>query len=138
MSCELEKMEYESTSLPFTYLGVAVGANMKGVKNWVPGIDKFKAILFKWKVKSLSFGGRLTLVNSVLNSLTLRYFSLFKAPIKVINVLDNLRMRFLWGGDDDKRKINWVVWDVVTKPKAVGGLSVSFLESMNLAFLAKW
>ncbi|KAI3520556.1 hypothetical protein L1887_10005 [Cichorium endivia] len=57
----------EVGSFPFTYLGVPVGANMNLTKNWKPIVNKFKAKLSKWKSKSLSFGGRLTLISSVLD-----------------------------------------------------------------------
>lgn len=49
-------------SLPFTYLGVPVGENMNLVKNWKPIIDKFHSKLSSWKSKTLSFGGKLTLI----------------------------------------------------------------------------
>lgn len=65
-------------SFPLTYLGVPVGANMSLRKNWQPIIDKFRAKLSIWKAKSLSFGGRLTLIKYVLNSLLTYYMSLFK------------------------------------------------------------
>nr|KAJ0212898.1 hypothetical protein LSAT_V11C400187120 [Lactuca sativa] len=120
-------LKCEPASFPFTYLGLPTLM-----------VEKFRTKLSKWKAKSLSFGGRLTLVNSVLNSLPLYYFSLFRAPRKIINLLDSIRRRFLWGGDDDKKKINWVAWDMVNKPKDNGGLEVGCLDSANLALLAKW
>ncbi|GJW06418.1 putative RNA-directed DNA polymerase, eukaryota, reverse transcriptase zinc-binding domain protein, partial [Tanacetum coccineum] len=58
----------------------------------------------KWKSKTLSIGGRLTLIKSVLGSVGVYYFSTFKAPIKVINKLEGIRRNFFWGGSlDDKR-----------------------------------
>ncbi|KAL7582409.1 uncharacterized protein LOC128128948 [Lactuca sativa] len=57
---------------------------------------------------------------------------------KIILMLDGIRRRFLWGGDGEKRKINWVSWDLVNKPKKEGGLGVGSLESDNLALLVKW
>lgn len=65
-------------SFPFLYLGVPVGANMKHRKHWKPIIDKFHSILLIWKAKTLSFGGRLTLVKAVLGSLPTYYLSLLK------------------------------------------------------------
>ncbi|GKB75710.1 hypothetical protein Tco_0942605 [Tanacetum coccineum] len=50
--------------------------------------------LSSWKSKSLSFGGRLTLVKSVLGSLGVYYFSTFKAPSKVINTLEGIRRKY--------------------------------------------
>lgn len=60
------------------------------------------------KAKMISFGGRLTLVKSVLGSISLYYFSLFRAPLSVINNLEQVRKNFFWGGDVENRKITWV------------------------------
>ncbi|KAL9999607.1 putative RNA-directed DNA polymerase [Helianthus debilis subsp. tardiflorus] len=76
-------------AIPFSYLGIKVGANMNRVANWEPVVSKFKMRL-KWKTNSLSIAGRLTLIKSVLDSLPTYYFSLFKAPKKVINDLEGL------------------------------------------------
>lgn len=81
-------------TLPFMYLGVPAGANMSLKKNWKPIIEKFHSRLSVWKVKMLSFGGRLTLIKFVLNSLPTYYFSLFKAPNGIIDELEKLRRRF--------------------------------------------
>lgn len=66
----------QPASLPFTYLGVPVGSNMKLKKHWKPIIDRFYAKLPLWKSKTLSFGGRLTLAEALLGSLP-SYFFLF-------------------------------------------------------------
>ncbi|XP_071713312.1 uncharacterized protein [Rutidosis leptorrhynchoides] len=66
-------------SFPCIYLGLPVGAKMSKKINWKPVIDKFEKRLADWKARAMSFGGRLTLINSVLNSLPLYYFSLFHA-----------------------------------------------------------
>ncbi|XP_071728890.1 uncharacterized protein [Rutidosis leptorrhynchoides] len=75
-------------SFPFNYLGLPIGENLRSQKSWKPVYDKFKNRLSDWKAKSISFGGRLTLIKSVLNSLPLYYFSLFKVPLSVIKELE--------------------------------------------------
>lgn len=60
-------------------------------------VEKFKNKLNNWKASTLSFGWRLTLVRSVLNSLPLYYFALFQAPNKVISLLESIRRRFFMG-----------------------------------------
>nr|KAJ0188028.1 hypothetical protein LSAT_V11C900480580 [Lactuca sativa] len=65
------------------------------------------------KINTLSIGGCLTLLKSVLGSLPLYYFSIFKAHISVIESLEKICRRFLWGGTDKKRKILWVAWPKV-------------------------
>ncbi|GKB16180.1 hypothetical protein Tco_0850103, partial [Tanacetum coccineum] len=51
---------------PFTYLGLPIEENMRRIGAWNTVIEKFKKRLSEWKAKSMSFGGRLTLVKSVL------------------------------------------------------------------------
>ncbi|KAL4580934.1 hypothetical protein LXL04_017140 [Taraxacum kok-saghyz] len=128
----------EADKFPFTYLGLPIGANMRLSKHWEVIIEKFKSRLSSWKADSLSFGGRLTLIKSVLGSLPLYYFSVFKAPTKVIDALEGIRRRFLWAGNKEGRKIHWVSWNKIVLPKDKDGLGVGDLRSMNVALLGKW
>ena len=79
----------------------------------------------------------IALIKSVLDSLPTYYFSLFKAPGKVVNNLEALMRRFLWGGSDEIKKMSWVAWDKVTRSKKEGGLGIAKLESNNKALLMK-
>nr|GFC92033.1 RNA-directed DNA polymerase, eukaryota [Tanacetum cinerariifolium] len=65
---------------PFWYLGIMVGGNMSLVKEWDESISKLKKKLSKWKLKTLSVGGRLTLLKAVLESTPIYNMSLFKVP----------------------------------------------------------
>lgn len=125
-------------AFPFTYLGVPVGANMGLKKHWKPVVDKFEARLSKWKAQSLSFGGRITLIKSVLNSLPTYFMSLFKVPQGILDSLEKIRRKFLWGGGGDKNKIHWVDWRKITAPIGDGGLGLGSLKAQNLALLIKW
>ncbi|GKC41812.1 reverse transcriptase domain, reverse transcriptase zinc-binding domain protein, partial [Tanacetum coccineum] len=69
---------------PFTYLGLPIGENMRRVRAWNTAVEKLKNHLSDWNAKSISFGGRLTLVKSVLGSLPLYYFSMFRVSLSVI------------------------------------------------------
>ncbi|GKD49961.1 reverse transcriptase domain, reverse transcriptase zinc-binding domain protein [Tanacetum coccineum] len=75
---------------PFTYLGMPIGENMRRVNAWDPIVEKFKKRLADWKTKTMSFGGRLTLVESDLGSLLLYYFSMFRG------VRGKLNRRGVW------------------------------------------
>ncbi|XP_021974901.1 uncharacterized protein LOC110870014 [Helianthus annuus] len=98
-------------SFPFKHLGLFVWANMNLIKNWEPVINIFRNRLSIWKAKNLSYGGRITLLKSVLNSLPTYYFTLFKAPVQVIECLERFRRVFFWGGSEEKAKMNWVAWE---------------------------
>ncbi|GKB27798.1 RNA-directed DNA polymerase, eukaryota, reverse transcriptase zinc-binding domain protein [Tanacetum coccineum] len=82
--------------------------------------------------------GRLTLVKSVLGSIPIYFLSLFKAPTKIINLLESLRRRFFWGFKEDQQGISWVKWDSILASPKFGGLGVGSLLVKNLAFLGKW
>lgn len=88
--------------------------------------------------KYLSIGGRIVLLRSVLYALPVYFLSFFKAPTGIISKLESLFKRFLWGGGEDSRKINWVRWDKVCRAKDEGGLGIQNLKAFNLALLGKW
>ncbi|XP_071713115.1 uncharacterized protein [Rutidosis leptorrhynchoides] len=131
-------MGCQAGKFPFIYLGLPIGAKMKKLCDWAPVIDKFKKKLSEWKMKTLSYGGRLTLLKSVLSSLPLYYFSLFRAPPCVLKILESVRRNFFWGGDLSGSKISWVKWDNTLLPYGSGGLNIGSLKSKNLALLGKW
>ncbi|KAF5780473.1 putative RNA-directed DNA polymerase [Helianthus annuus] len=123
---------------PFIYLGIKIGANMNRSAHWDVVLETVRSRLLSWKAKLLSMGGRLTLIKSVLASLPVYYFSLFKAPKEVIEDIERLMRKFLWFGNKDGKGIYWVSWDVVSRPKRYGGLGITKLSEVNLVLLVKW
>ncbi|GJU37056.1 hypothetical protein Tco_1185410 [Tanacetum coccineum] len=128
----------EPSNRPFIYLGLPIGANMRKACHWKPIIDKFHNRLTSWKSKTLSYGGRLTLLKSVLGALGVYYFLLFKVSKSVITYLEKLRRNFFWGGTLDCNKLSWIVWNKVCSSSSVGGLGIGSLQAFNLALLLKW
>ncbi|KAJ0766710.1 putative reverse transcriptase zinc-binding domain-containing protein [Helianthus annuus] len=127
--------------IPFVYLGITgitVGANMNRIANWRPIFDIFESRLSLWKASILSLGGRVTLIKSVLECLPCYFFSLYKVPVGVVNKLEVIIRKFLWGGTGRDRKLNWVSWDRVSSPIDRGGLGIRNLLSINNALLLKW
>ncbi|XP_071713279.1 uncharacterized protein [Rutidosis leptorrhynchoides] len=93
------RMGCKAGKLPFVYLGLPIGTRMNNVLAWQPVIDKFKSRLSDWKMRTTYFGGRLVLIKSVLSSLPLYFFSLFRAPPCVIKLRESVGRNFFWGGD---------------------------------------
>ncbi|GJW66412.1 RNA-directed DNA polymerase, eukaryota, reverse transcriptase zinc-binding domain protein [Tanacetum coccineum] len=125
-------------STPFNYLGVKVGDVMSKVKSWDEVILKLSNRLSKWKLNTLSIGGRLTLIKSVLTSIPLYQMSIFKVPIGVLNKLESIRRNFFNGVDGSARKMSWIGWNKVLASKKNGGLGVSSYFAFNRALLFKW
>ncbi|GJX14579.1 hypothetical protein Tco_0206337 [Tanacetum coccineum] len=118
--------------------GLPIGANMSRLSNWSPLVERFQKRLSNWKSKSLFYGGRLTLLQSILGNLGVYFFSTFKAPTTIIKKLESTRRNFFWGGNLDEKKMAWITWDKVIAPLNQGGLSIGSLKISNQAMLAKW
>ncbi|GKA84831.1 RNA-directed DNA polymerase, eukaryota, reverse transcriptase zinc-binding domain protein [Tanacetum coccineum] len=127
-----------ASNLPFSYLGLPIGSNMNRIANWNSLIERFKIRLSGWKANMLSSGGRLTLIKSVLGSLGIYYFSIFKVPEAVLKTLESLRASFFWGATGDSRKLAWIKWSNILASLDKGGLGVGSLKAFNNSLLLKW
>ncbi|GJZ61740.1 RNA-directed DNA polymerase, eukaryota, reverse transcriptase zinc-binding domain protein [Tanacetum coccineum] len=103
---------------PFAYLGSKVGGNMSRIKSWDEIVDKMVDRLSKWKMKTLSIGGRLTLLKAVLGSMPIYHMSIFKVPMKVLQRMESIRSRFFSGVDLNSKKIDMGEMEVI---KAIHG-----------------
>jgi len=101
----VEFLNCSMQSMPFSYLDILIGTNPRHSAIWDPVIRKCEEKLARWKQKHVSFGGRVTLINSVLTTLPIYFLSFFKIPNKVIDKLINIQRRFLWGGGLEQKKI---------------------------------
>ena len=129
---------YKGGKLPFTYLGIPIGTSMSKERSWNCLYEKMSGKLSKWKTKLLSTGGKLTLCKTVLGSLGVYLFSIYKAPSKVLKKLESIRSKFFWGSSGDKAKIHRVAWDKVLNSRDKGGLGMGSLKAHNVALLVKW
>ncbi|GAU46442.1 hypothetical protein TSUD_402090 [Trifolium subterraneum] len=66
--------------IPFIYLGLSVEGDPRCLGFWEPVLSRLKKWLSGWKIRFLSFCGRLILIKSVLISLPVNAHSFFKAP----------------------------------------------------------
>jgi hypothetical protein len=124
--------------LPFNYLGLPVGANPRRASTWEPMLNSLRKRLGVWGNKYVSLGGRIVLLNSVLNAIPIFYLSFLKISIAVWKKVRKLQREFLWGGKNGVKKINWVKWETICKPKHTGGLGVRDIRLVNISLLTKW
>ncbi|GKE12159.1 RNA-directed DNA polymerase, eukaryota, reverse transcriptase zinc-binding domain protein, partial [Tanacetum coccineum] len=123
---------------PFSYLGVKIGGRMRCNNSWEEIINKILSRLSKWKMKTLSIGGRLTLLKSVLGVMPIYYMSMFKVPKLVLKKMESIRSHVFKGVDLKDRKISLVKWENVLASKEKGGLGVSSFYALNRALIFKW
>lgn len=132
LGCEID-------CLPTTYLGLSLGSRNKAMEVWSGVVERVERRLARWKTQYLSLGGRVILINVVLNSLPTYVMSLFPIPAKVETRLDSLRRNFLWQGSKDKKSFHLVNWKAATTSKAEGGgLGIKNIRTQNKSLLMKW
>lgn len=82
--------------------------------------------------------GRVCLIKYVLSALPSYYMSFYKMPRCVNNKHLKIQRNFLWGWGSEARKIAWVKWENICKPKEIGGLGIRDTWNFNIALLPKW
>nr|GFB70487.1 RNA-directed DNA polymerase, eukaryota, reverse transcriptase zinc-binding domain protein [Tanacetum cinerariifolium] len=117
---------------------VTVGQQSSRLSAWDDIIAKLRSRLSKWNVKTLSIGGRLTLLKSVLGASPIYNMSIFKVPRGALKIMKGIRCRFFNGMDQSDKKITWVACNKVLASQKHGGLRVSSFFALNRALLLKW
>lgn len=88
-------LNYKIRGLSFKHPGLQIGANPRCIFTWQPIIDSLESRLAVWKGSHLSFGGRITLINPVLNSLPIFFLSFLRIPRKVLKIVFGIQRNFL-------------------------------------------
>nr|GEX15772.1 RNA-directed DNA polymerase, eukaryota, reverse transcriptase zinc-binding domain protein [Tanacetum cinerariifolium] len=132
------KIGCNTLKTPFSYIGSKVGGCMSRIQSWNETIERMACRLSKWKLKTLSIRGRLTLLKSVLGSMPIYHMSLFKVPKKVLHRMESMRSYFFNGVELSSKKSFWVKWKHALAFKDKGGLGVSSLFALNRALMFKW
>jgi hypothetical protein len=125
-------------SIPFKYLGLHIGANPRREVTWEPLLDHLRKRLLSWRNKHISLGGRIVMINAVLNSIPIFYLSYYKMPNKVWKKVVRIQREFLWGGPKGGKRISWVKWSLICMERKHGGLGVRDIRLVNISLLVKW
>ncbi|GJZ78185.1 RNA-directed DNA polymerase, eukaryota, nucleotide-binding alpha-beta plait domain protein [Tanacetum coccineum] len=116
------QLRWKTSSVSWGYCGAWDDSS----KAWDEVILKAQRRLSKWKAKTLSIGGRLTLLKSVLGASPLYNMSIFKVPKGVLKVMESIRSNFFKGASMLEKKISWIAWDKVLASKKKGDDSLWF------------
>ena len=127
-----------SLPLPIKYLGLPLHFKNASFKDWALVRDKFTAKLNTWKANYLSLGGRLTLVNSVLNAILTYYLSVLHFHVNVEKELDKIKRHFLWKSQSGSSQSYCLAkWKNICRDKNQDGLGIVNLKNFNSAMKCK-
>ena len=79
----------------------------------------------------ISYGAKLSLVNSVITSLTIFALCTLKLPISIIELLDKIRRKCLWTKKTEQGEAcnSLAAWSMICKPKECGGMGILDLRT---------
>lgn len=80
---------------------------------------------------------RIVMVQSVLGTLASHQLVVFPMPKKLTYKLDRIQRNFWWNKNHEGKGFFPKKWDVVAKPKALGGLNIKKTADLNNALLTK-
>lgn len=89
-------------SLPVRYLGIPLCTKKLSMANCEPLIQQVKNRVNSWSAKSLSFAGRLLLINTVIAGISNFWCSTFTIPKQCIKIINSLSVELTFGGDQRK------------------------------------
>ncbi|XP_013633133.1 PREDICTED: uncharacterized protein LOC106338781 [Brassica oleracea var. oleracea] len=116
-------------SLPVRYLGIPLCSQKLSLHNCAPLLQHIKDKVNSWSTRSLSFAGRLLLLNTVIAGVTNFWSSTFVLPKACISKINSLCGAFLWHGSAEGSHSARVSWETVTLAKEEGSIWVTWYKA---------
>ena len=120
---------------PVKYLGVFLNINGQNFEylNWYKKAEKIKRIINMWKMRNLTYYGKIIIIKTLLISQIIYVASVFTAPTKFVKEINKLLFTFLWNSRKEKVKRS-----VVINPPKAGGLGMVDIESKIKSLRLSW
>ena len=100
-------------------------------------LDRVGKKLGGWKEKMLSRAGKEVLIKAVIQALPTYLMGVYKIPATIIKSIHSAMARFWWGSKGTERKMHWLSWEKMCKPKCMGGMGFKDLSVFNDALLGR-
>ena len=115
-------LRFQSTPSLGKYLGISIKHQRASSQDLNFVVDRVKQKLARWKENLLSVAGRVVLIQSSLSTVPAYVMQCAQLPRKVLEGIDRVNQNFLWGSTEMPKKMHWIGWEKVTKPKKQGGV----------------
>ena len=76
-------------------------------------------------------------MNSALSSMPIYFLCSLQLPSGIVKEMDRVLRKCLWRGNSDTPKQSLAAWDMLCKPKGVGGVGIINFPKQNNALLLK-
>jgi hypothetical protein len=127
----------QTEALGEKYLGLptAVGRSTKEAFEHLPG--QVCNLVYGWGERNLNYAAREVLLKSVAQSIPVYSMSCFRLSPQTCEKITSVMAKYFWGGTKDQRKMHWIRWSQLARPKSEGGMGFRDLKYFNMAMLGK-
>ncbi|CAM8892705.1 unnamed protein product [Rhodiola kirilowii] len=132
----IEMTKFQEGKFPVIYLGAPLFCGRSKISYFNHLEEVVKGKIAGWSKNFLSIGGRATLINAVLSSVSIHTLSILPVPKTIIKGLERLMRNFLWDRGTSQRH-HWVNWETICTPKDEGGLGLRQLLDVKQCLLSK-
>ncbi|KAG8485814.1 hypothetical protein CXB51_019151 [Gossypium anomalum] len=122
---------------PEKYLGLPMMVGQKKTWAFSNFADRFRKRVEGWSLRYLSIYGKEVFIKSVLQAIPLYVTQCFLMSKSLYRKLEGIMNKFWWTGNKTSKGIHWSRWELLCKPKDVGGMGFKNLFLFSKAFLAK-
>ncbi|WMV30192.1 hypothetical protein MTR67_023577 [Solanum verrucosum] len=115
---------------PITYLGCPLYIGRKRIIYYSHLVEKVSKKVCGWQARILSFGGRITFIKHVVQSIPIHTMTAISPPNTTIKYIEAIIGGFFWGRDQDKRKYHWASLEIMSLPCPEGGVGMRRLTDI--------
>ena len=119
------------------YLGMPLIHSRVNKYTYQSILERVEKRLTGWNAAHLSFAGRVTLAQSVLQAMPVYAMQTTLLPAPVRHKIEKACRRFIWDGNSKSHRMSMVGWEKICMPKQYGGLGFKKMDEMNQAMLMK-
>nr|XP_045084679.1 uncharacterized protein LOC123494096 [Aegilops tauschii subsp. strangulata] len=119
------------------YLGLPTPEGRMKDDQFQPILDRFGKRCNDWSERFMSYSAKEVHVKSVVQGLPTYTMNVFMLSKGFCEKYERMIRDFWWGEEDGHRKVHWMSWDRMTKPKRDGGIGFRDMHLFNQALLAK-
>ncbi|XP_073360407.1 uncharacterized protein [Aegilops tauschii subsp. strangulata] len=119
------------------YLGlpVYVGAAKTQIFEYLK--DRIWKKIQGWIERLLSRAAKDVLIKACAQAIPTFAMSCFDLTKSLCEQMGAMICRYWWAQQDDMKKVHWLSWELLTRPKSKGGMGFRDLHGFNLAMLAR-
>lgn len=126
----------ETATFESKYLGLPTPEGRMKDDSFQPIMDKFGKRCNDWNEKYMTQAAKEVHIKSVVQALPTFVMGVFKLSQGFCEKYEKL-IRYFWWGDEGHRKVHWMSWDRMTKPKRARGIGFRDMHLFNQALLAR-